>query len=191
MSAVTTRERDVRMPGAQIGFESDGQCCVLHPFVELKKMWMTFPNADPDDFRRTFRWKRPNAFNGQEKCAELDRAQVFAQCTIDMFRYVGKESESEIHLMTLRPAHTANARVKIDEGLLDNWRRGDRNKEALGFHFWPRTSAPERASSPLLLTRGGIDRFTIFMTRAIRFGNNAFAAMMKYADQGMTRLGLP
>jgi len=96
-----------------------------------------------------------------------------------MFRNVGKEAESEMHLITLRPAHTANARVKIDEGLLDNRRRTDRNKEALGFHFLPRTPVPERASSPLLPTRDGIDRFTIFMTRAVALGNNAFAAMMK------------
>ena len=179
MGAVTTSERDVRMPRAQIGFESDGQCCILHPFVKLKKMRMTFPNADPDDFRRTFRWKRPNALNGKKKCAELDRAQVFAQCNIDTFRDVGKETEREVHLLTLCPAHTANARVQIDEGLLDNWWRANRNEEALGFHFLPRTSAPVRASSPLLLTRGGSDRFTIFMTRAVRFGNRACAAMMK------------
>ena|SRR5437588_2712613 len=115
MSAVTTGECDVRMPGAQISFESDGQCCILHPFVKLKEVRMTFPNADPDDFRRTFRWKRPNALNGKKKCAELDRAQVFTQCTIDMFRYVGKETEREVHLITLRPARTANARVKIDK----------------------------------------------------------------------------
>ena len=179
MGAVTTRECDVRMPGAQIGFESDRQCCILHPFVKLKKMWMTFSDADPDDFRRTFRWKRSNAFKGKKKWAELDRAQIFAQCTIDMFRCVGKETEREMHLITRGPAHTANAWVEIDERLLNNLRRADRDKEALGFHFWPRTSAPERASSPLLLTRGGIDRFTIFMTRAVRFGNNALAAMMK------------
>ena len=179
MGSAATRERDVRMPGAQIGFESDGKCCILHPFVKLKKMRVTFSDADPDDFRRTFRWKRPNALKGKKKCAELDRVQVFAQCTIDMFRNVGKEAESEMHLITLRPAHTANARVKIDEALLDNRRRTDRNKEALGFHFLPRTSVPEHASSPLLPTRDGIDRFTIFMTRAVRLGNNAFAAMMK------------
>ena len=179
MGAVTTRERDVRMPGAQIGFESDGKCCILHPFVKLKKMWMTFPNADPDDFRRTFRWKGSNALKGKKKCAELDRAQVFAQCTIHIFRDVGEETEREMHLITLRPAHTANARIKIDEALLDNRRRTDRNEEALGLHFLPRTSAPERASSPLLPTRGGIDRFMIFTTRAVRLGNNAFAAMMK------------
>jgi len=50
-----------------------------------------------------------------------------------MFRNVGKEAESEMHLITLRPVHTANARLKIDEGLLITRRRTDRNKEALGF----------------------------------------------------------
>ena len=179
MGAVTARERDVRMPWAQISFESDGQFCILHPFVKLEKMRMTFPDADPDDFRRTFRWKGANALKGKKECAEVDCAQFFAQSNIDMFRDGGKETEREMHLITLRPAHTANAWVKIDDGLLDNWRWADRNKKALGFHFWPRTSAPERASSPLLLTRGGIDRFTIFMTRAVKFGNKACAAMMK------------
>src|SRR5258707_3092144 len=179
MGAVTTRERYVRMPGAQIGFESDGKCCILHPFVKLKKMWMTFSDADPDDFRWTFRWKGSNALKGKKKCAELDRAQVFAQCTIHIFRDVGEETEREMHLITLRPAHTANARIKIDEGLLDDRRRTDRNEEALRRHFVPRTSAADRASLPLLPTRGGIDRFTIFITRAVTFGRNACAAMMK------------
>src|SRR5947209_15385671 len=118
MGAVTTRKRDVRMPGTQIGFEPDSQCCILHPFVKLKKMWMTFPNTDPYDFRQTFRWKCSNALNWEKKCAELDRAQIFAQCTIEMFRNVRKETEREMHLITLGPAHAANVRVKIDEGLL-------------------------------------------------------------------------
>ena len=120
MGAVTTRERDVRVPGTQIGFESDGQCCILHPFVKLKKMGMTFSDADPDDFQRTFRWKRPDPFNGKKKYAELDRAQFSPQRKIDTFRDVGKETKGKVHLVTCGPAHTANARVKIDEGLLDN-----------------------------------------------------------------------
>ena len=120
MGAVTTRERDVRMPWAQIGFEPDGQCCILHPFVKLKKMWVTFPNTDPYDFRQTFRWKCSNALNWEKKCAELDRAQFFPQRKIDTFRDVGKETKGKVHLLTCGPAHTANARVKIDEGLLDN-----------------------------------------------------------------------
>src|SRR5438067_2523067 len=135
-------------------------------------MRMTLSDADPDDFRRTFRWKRPNALDRKKKCAKHDRAQFFAQRNIDTFRDVGKETEREMHLITRDPAQTANARVKVDEGLLDNHRRTNGNKEPPRFHFWPRTSAPERASSPLLLTRGGIDRFTIFMMCAVRFGNS-------------------
>ena len=119
MRAVTTRERDMRMPGAKIGFESDGQCCILHSFVKLKKMGMTFPNANPDDFRRTFGWKRPNALNGEKKYAELDHVQVFAQCAINMFRDVGKETEREMHLITVGPAHAANMRIKVDQNFSD------------------------------------------------------------------------
>ncbi len=120
MGAAATRERDVRMPGAQIGFESDGKCCILHPFVKLKKMGVTFSDADPDDFRRTFRWKRPNSFNGKKKYAEFDRVQFSPQRKIDTFRDVGKETKGKVHLITCGPADTANARVKIYEGLLDN-----------------------------------------------------------------------
>src|SRR4051794_26290310 len=82
MSAVTTRECDVRMPRTQIGFESDGQSCILHPLVKLKKMGMTFADADPDDFRRALWWKRSDPLNRQEKSVELDRSQVCAQVMI-------------------------------------------------------------------------------------------------------------
>jgi len=88
--------------------------------MKLKEVRMTFSDADPDDFRRAFRWKRPNALNGKKKCAELDYAQFFAERNIDTLRDVRKETEREMHLITRGPAHTTNARVKIDEGLLDN-----------------------------------------------------------------------
>ena len=115
MGALTTRERDVRVPGTQIGFESDGQCCILHPFVKLKKMWMTFLNTDPDDFRRALWWKGSDPFNRQEKSVELDRSQVCAQVVIHAFRHVGKETERKMHLIARGPAHTTNTRIKIDK----------------------------------------------------------------------------
>ena len=111
----TTREGDMRVPGTQIGFEPDSQRRILHAFVKLEEMRMTFPNADPNDFRRTFRRKRPDAFDGKKKCAKLDRAQFFAQRKIDTFRDVGKETEGQMHLIAFRPAHTTNVRVKIDK----------------------------------------------------------------------------
>jgi hypothetical protein len=111
----TARERDVRMPGTQISFESDSQGCFLHPFVNLKEMGMSFPNTNPNDFRRTFGWKRSDALDGKKEGAKLNRAQFFVQRKIDIFSHVGKEAESEMHLLELRPADTANVRIKIDK----------------------------------------------------------------------------
>jgi hypothetical protein len=115
MSFVTSRERDVRMPGSQIGLESDGQCRVLHSLMKLKKMGVTFADADPDDFRRALRWKCSDPLNRQEKSVELDRGQVCAQVMIHPFRCVGKETERKVHLIARGPAHTANTRIKIDK----------------------------------------------------------------------------
>src|ERR1700676_5334767 len=114
MGVAAARERDMGIPRTQVGFEPDAQCGVLTRLVKLKKMRVTLPNADPDYFRRTFRRKRPDAFDGKEKCAELDCAQFFTQRKIDMFRDVRKETEREMHLIPFRPAHTANVRIKID-----------------------------------------------------------------------------
>ena len=113
MSAVTTRERDVRMPRTQISFESDGQRCILYSFVKLKEMRMSFADADPDDFRRALRWKRSNPLNRQKKSVELDRNEVCAQVVIHPLRRVGKETERKMHLIARSPSHTANARIKI------------------------------------------------------------------------------
>src|SRR5438132_13885075 len=69
------RERDMRMPRAQIRFESDSQRCLLHAFVHLKQVRVTFPNADPNDFHRPFWGKRSDTFDRKKKCTKLDRAQ--------------------------------------------------------------------------------------------------------------------
>ena len=191
MSLVTSRERDVRMPGSQIGFESDRQSCILHPFVKLKKMRMTFADADPDDFRRTLRWKRSDPLDGKKEGVELDRRQVCAQVVIDPFRHVGKETKRKMHLIACSPTHAANLRIKIDKRLLDRRRRANRNKQALRLHLPRLISAPDFGSFPLWLTGGGSERLNVLIARAIKFGNSAFAAMIRYAENGMTRTGLP
>src|SRR5438270_8112084 len=122
---MTSRERDMRVPGSQIGFEPDSQRRILHAFVKLKEMRITFPNADPNDFRRTFRRKRPDALDGQKKRAKLNRAQFFAQCKIDIFRHLGKETEGEMHLIALCRAYTAIVPVEIDKLSLDVLLRTD------------------------------------------------------------------
>ena len=80
MGIAAARERDMRMPGTQIGFKSDGQCRILHPFVKLKKMWMTFSHANPNDFHVTpaaAGRKCADAFDWKKKNAKLNRAKFF------------------------------------------------------------------------------------------------------------------
>src|SRR5437763_3590701 len=115
MGAVTPREGNMRMPWAQIRKESDREGCVLNALVKLKKMRMAFSNANPNDFRRTFRWKCSNALDRKKKCAELDGIQFFAERSINPLRGVGKETEREMHLITRGPTHTANPRVEIEQ----------------------------------------------------------------------------
>ena len=115
MGAVAPREGDMRMPWAQIRKESDREGCVLNPLVKLKKMRVAFSNANPNDFRRAFRWKCPNALDRKKKCAELDGTQFFAERNINVLRGVGKETEREMHLITRCPTHAANPRVEIDQ----------------------------------------------------------------------------
>lgn len=119
MGSATARERDMRMPGAQIGFDSGGQCCILHPFVKLKKMWMTFPNANPNDFHVTLGRKCADAFDRQKKSAKFNRAQFFAQRKIDIFRYIGKETERQVHLIAGDPTDAANMGTKIGQNFSD------------------------------------------------------------------------
>ena len=49
-----TRHRDVRMPGAKLRFDADGQRGFLHALVNLEQMRVCFAEADPDNFRRPF-----------------------------------------------------------------------------------------------------------------------------------------
>ena len=49
-----TRHRDVRMPGAKLRFDTDGQRGFLHALVNLEQMRVRFADADPDNFRRAF-----------------------------------------------------------------------------------------------------------------------------------------
>ena len=107
------------MPWTEIGFEPNGQRSFLHALVKLKQMWMALPDADPDNFWRTFGRKGSDAFNREKERAEFDSTQFLAQGKLDISRYVGKESEREMHLTARNPAHTADARVKIGKCLFD------------------------------------------------------------------------
>ena len=88
-----TRERNVRMPGAKLRVEASSQRGFLHALVHLEKMRMSATDADPNDFRRAFRWKRADSGDRQEECAELNCTEFFAQRKIDIFRNVVEKAE--------------------------------------------------------------------------------------------------
>jgi hypothetical protein len=106
------RNRNVRMPRFKLRFEPGGKRGFLHALVNLEQMWMRLPNADPDNFRSALYGKGSDANNGQKEGAELDRAEFFPQRKIDFVRHIAKETERQMHLSRVDPAHTANVRIK-------------------------------------------------------------------------------
>ena len=102
------RDRDVRMPRFKFWFEPGSQRSFLHALVNLEQMRMRLPDADPDNFRRALCGKCPDANNRQKEVAELDRAEFFTQHEIDVVRHIAKETERQVHLSRVDPAHTAN-----------------------------------------------------------------------------------
>ncbi|MEY2480938.1 MAG: hypothetical protein QOI04_1865 [Verrucomicrobiota bacterium] len=122
------------MKWPQLRLETGRQRCFSYAFVNLNKMRMPRADADPNDFRRTVRWKCSDTGDRQKKCAELNRAKLFAKCKIDIFPNVAKETERQVHLRGIDPAHAANFRVKIDKKFLCRFRQIDRNEKPFRFH---------------------------------------------------------
>jgi len=109
----------VRVPRAQIRFQSNRERRFLDAFVKLKKMWMTGANADPDYLHHAFRRKCSDSFDWQEEGVKFDCLEFFAQSKIDILRYVGKKAESKMHLIAGGPADAANPWIKIDQSFSD------------------------------------------------------------------------
>src|SRR6266542_551288 len=127
-----TRESNVWMPGAKLGLEADSERGFLHAFVNLKQMGMRLTDADPDNFRRTLCRERSDANNGQKERAERNCAELFPQCEIDFIRDFAKETERQMHLRRVGPAHTANVRIKACKHLARRLGQVDCNEETLG-----------------------------------------------------------
>jgi len=105
------RDRNVRVPRSKLWLEPGSERGFLHALVNLKQVRMRLPDADPDNFRSAFCRKCPDANNRQKECAELDRAEFFPQPEIDVARHMAKETERQMHLSRVDPAHTANVRI--------------------------------------------------------------------------------
>jgi hypothetical protein len=107
------------MPRAQIRLQSNRERCFLDAFVELKKMWMTGANADPDYFHYPFGWKCSDSVDRQEEGMKFDRFEFFAQRKINILRHVGKKAESKMHLIASGPADAANPWIQIGQSFSD------------------------------------------------------------------------
>ena len=72
--------------------------------------------------------------------AELDRAEFFPQRKIDVIRHIAKETERQMHLSRVDPAHTVNVRINTCKQLTRWLRQIDRNEETLSHNS--KTAAP-------------------------------------------------
>ena len=179
----------MRMPWPQFRLEPDLERRFLNAFVKLEQVRMPSADADPDDFHNSFRRKCSDGFYRQKEGAKLDRAEFFLKCKFDSLRHVREKTEREMDLIARRPAHALNMRIEIGQDFADGLRRIDRNEKA--FHLPRLISAPDLASLPLALTCGGRERLNVPIARATKFGNTAFAAIIRYVENGITRFGLP
>jgi hypothetical protein len=105
------RDRNVRVPRFKLWFEPGSERSFLDALVNLEQMRMGLPDVDPDNFRSALCGERSDANDGQKEGAELDCAEFFPQRKIDVVRHIAKETERQMHLSRVDPAHTANARI--------------------------------------------------------------------------------
>ncbi len=56
----------------------------MDALVDLEQMRVRLADGDPNNFRSAFCGKRSDAHNRQKECAEVDRAEFFAQRKLDV-----------------------------------------------------------------------------------------------------------
>ena len=109
---LATRNGYVRMPRTKLRLKAGSERGFLHALVNLKQVRVSFTDADPDYFQRTFCRKCSDANNRQKEGTELDYAEFFMQHKIGFIRDFTEETERQMHLRSIGPAHTANMRIK-------------------------------------------------------------------------------
>src|SRR5881628_3773861 len=72
------RERNMRMPRAQVRLQSGSERGFLHAFVDLEQMRMRLTHAYPNNFRSSFCGERPDTSNRQKEYTKLDCGEFFA-----------------------------------------------------------------------------------------------------------------
>ena len=105
------RECNMRMPRTKFRLETSSERSFLHSLVNLKQVRVRLADADPDNFRSALCRERSDANNGQKEGAEFNYAEFFSQREIDFIRNIAVETERQMHLRGIGPAHTANVRI--------------------------------------------------------------------------------
>ena len=105
------RECNMRMPRTKFRLETSSERGFLHSLVNLKQVRVRLADADPDNFRHAVCREHSDANNGQKEGAEFNYAEFFSQREIDFIRNIAVETERQMHLRGIGPAHTANVRI--------------------------------------------------------------------------------
>jgi len=107
-----TGDSNVRMPGTKLRLDASGERRFLHALVDLEQMRVRLADADPDNFWRSFCGKCSDTNNRQKERAKLNCAEFFVQRKTDIVRHITEETERQVHLSRVDPAHPANLRIK-------------------------------------------------------------------------------
>jgi len=112
---LAARQRDVRMPRAEIRLYPGGQSGVRDSFVQLKKMRMSATDSNPNDVRPASRREGADAVKRQEEGSKLNRAQMRAQFLLCLGGDAAKKSQREMNLLRGEPAHAGQMRIQPNE----------------------------------------------------------------------------
>src|SRR6476659_6856862 len=89
---VTTRERDVRMPGTKVRLQACGESGILHALVQLKEMRVCASNTNPDNFRPAFSRKCPDTADRKKERRDFDLGQRLPQFRLRFFSNIPEEA---------------------------------------------------------------------------------------------------
>ncbi len=92
------------MPRAQIRFDPRGQGGIGDALVELEKVRMSSPDAEPDDFGAAFGGESPEAVERKKEARKANRAQLHLELLFCLRRDLAQKSEREMQLRGADPA---------------------------------------------------------------------------------------
>src|SRR5687767_12100246 len=103
------------MKRSQLGLEPGVERGFLHAFVQLEKVRMPGPNADPNNVRTALAGKRAETGNGKEERLPFDGVQIFLERLFGLRRNVAEKTEGQMHLLRREPADASEMGIQLRE----------------------------------------------------------------------------